>query len=78
MPTYRKRPVVIEAEQFIEGEHTPDRVCRCAFAEANTPHIHTLEGTMTVSNGDYVIVGVRGEAYPCKPDIFEATYDRVI
>ena len=37
--------------------------------------IHTLEGEMKVSRGDYVIRGVQGEFYPCKPDIFEATYD---
>lgn len=39
--------------------------------------IHTLEGEMRVSKGDYVIRGVRGEFYPCKPDIFEDTYERV-
>lgn len=39
--------------------------------------IHTLEGTMKVSNGDYIIKGVKGEFYPCKPDIFEATYEKV-
>ena len=39
--------------------------------------IHTLEGEMRVSKGDYVIRGVKGEFYPCKPDIFEATYERV-
>lgn len=39
--------------------------------------IHTLEGEMVVSRGDYVIRGVQGEFYPCKPDIFEATYEAV-
>ena len=38
-------------------------------------HIHTLEGTMIASVGDYIIKSVKGEIYPCKPDIFEATYD---
>jgi len=37
----------------------------------------TLEGTMNASPGDYVIRGVQGEFYPCKPDVFEATYERV-
>jgi hypothetical protein len=41
------------------------------------PHIHTLEGVHQVSVGDWIITGVKGERYPCKPDIFEATYDAV-
>jgi len=40
-------------------------------------HIHTLEGPLIVSTGDYIITGIRGEKYPCKPDIFEATYEPV-
>ena len=40
--------------------------------------IKTLEGTMRANNGDYIIKGVKGEIYPCKPDIFEATYEKVI
>lgn len=39
--------------------------------------IHTLEGDMKANVGDYVITGLRGEKYPCKPDIFEKTYERV-
>ena len=39
--------------------------------------IHTLEGLITASPGDWIIKGVRGEYYPCKPDIFEATYEAV-
>ena len=39
--------------------------------------IHTLEGDMTASIGDYIITGVNGEKYPCKPDIFEKTYDEI-
>lgn len=39
--------------------------------------IHTLEGNMTASIGDYIITGVNGEKYPCKPDIFEKTYEPV-
>ena len=40
-------------------------------------YIQTLEGTMLASVGDYIIKGVKGEFYPCKPDIFEATYEKV-
>lgn len=39
--------------------------------------LHTLEGTMEVSKGDYIIKGVKGEFYPCKPDIFEITYEEL-
>jgi hypothetical protein len=39
--------------------------------------VHTLEGVMTASKGDYIIEGVKGEQYPCKPDIFAATYEQV-
>lgn len=39
--------------------------------------IPTLEGVMTASKGDYIITGIQGETYPCKPDIFEATYELV-
>lgn len=42
----------------------------------NSLQIHTLEGTMSASNGDYIIKGVDGEFYPCKPDIFEKTYEK--
>lgn len=42
-----------------------------------TASINTLEGTMSVNIGDYIIKGVKGEFYPCKPDIFEMTYDKV-
>lgn len=39
--------------------------------------IETLEGTMTANPGDWIITGVKGERYPCKPDIFEATYEPI-
>lgn len=44
----------------------------------DTLHINTLEGTHKVTFGDYIIRGVQGEIYPCKPDIFEKTYDKEI
>jgi len=40
-------------------------------------HIHTLEGVHQISDGDWIIRGIKGEFYPCKPDVFEATYERV-
>jgi len=58
---YRKRPVVITAE----GPITQPR------------DILTLEGTMRADPGDYIVTGVKGESYPVKPDIFEATYEPV-
>lgn len=77
MPTqkFRKKPVVIEAEQYFLGKNVPG-VCNCGIVQRQA-HIHTLEGSMTVSPGDWVITGVQGEKYPCKPDIFAATYERV-
>jgi len=84
---YRKKPVVIEAMQFTEQSKdqvlnfaqcdSPTRNCSATRADDGTPSmaIATLEGIMTVSLGDYVIKGVQGEFYPCKPDIFAATYE---
>jgi hypothetical protein len=80
MAKYRKRPVVIEATQWHPGMAV-DGVCfKHEFDGAPTecpkvPHIHTLEGPMMVSAGDWIITGVKGEKYPCKPDIFAATYE---
>lgn len=82
---YRKKPVVIEAMQF-NGDNWID--CwkfmignAYPFPEIikkrETIKIHTLEGTMTTSVGDYIIKGVHGEFYPCKPDIFEETYELI-
>lgn len=74
---YRKKPVVIEAIQAIpENDAELMAWCPDAFLdEALELYIGTLEGDMHVSDGDYVIRGVQGEFYPCKPDIFEATYE---
>lgn len=85
---YKKKPIVIEAfkwtggpdqtedpewcvdkmktgEVWLENQGTTD----CILA------IKTLEGNMTASQGDYIIKGIKGEIYPCKPDIFEMTYE---
>lgn len=76
----RKKPVVVDvfhvqiggskfaALSFL-GSH--------GFIEDGEIYIRTLEGTMHVSVGDYIIEGVNGELYPCKPDIFEKTYEVV-
>lgn len=85
---YRKKPVIIEAVQF---EDNSDRIIeihefmggdtiRVNYEDKDNPYlkIETLEGTMKASVGDYIIKGVNGEFYPCKPDIFEKTYERVI
>lgn len=81
---YRKKPVVIEAWQW-DGVAThserPDwlqdhRVT--ADHNEQTLKIATLEGVMTAASGDWIIRGVKGEIYPCKPDIFAATYEPAI
>jgi hypothetical protein len=72
MPKYRKKPVVIEATEWQPGRDVPgvELVAGGAF-------IQTLEGPLNVSPGDMIITGVKGERYPCKPDIFAATYEGV-
>lgn len=82
MAKYRKKPVVIDAWQLTKENieaGIPDWIDTeqvSIFGEANAfAEIHTLEGTMQASYGDYIIKGVQGEFYPCKPDIFEATYE---
>jgi hypothetical protein len=81
---YRKKPVVIEAMQF-DGTNGEEVAAWCGGeVESATCHgegppwlvmIRTLEGTMAAGRDDYVIRGVQGEFYPCKPDIFAATYE---
>jgi hypothetical protein len=77
MPQFRKKPVVIEATQwFKDGDHPAVVLTAPAMGEPpSVPAIHTLEGWLHVTPGDWIITGVKGENYPCKPDIFEATYD---
>ena len=76
---FRKKPVVIEAVQWT-GENL-DELRTFVPEEFRYNKIHsplavmTLEGPLTVSTGDWIIKGVKGEFYPCKPDIFEATYE---
>jgi hypothetical protein len=89
MAKYRKKPVVIEAMQYdgtLESylditekmmKNEPKAVHQGFYAGGDTFEfrIVTLEGVHLVSPGDFVIRGVKGEFYPCKPDIFEQTYE---
>ncbi len=72
---YRKKPVVIEATQWFEhGDHP---MVETISPDSLNGWIQTLEGGHIVSPGDYIITGVKGEHYPCKPDIFRLTYEMV-
>lgn len=86
--TYRKKPLEIRAfqltrniiDQIAVGLLCIDGVILGSCPEGATPHyliISTLEGDMRANIGDYIITGIKGEVYPCKPDIFEASYDEV-
>lgn len=77
---YRKRPVEIDAVLY-DGtydslEKATDFCGSCLYVDDDTPFIHTLEGEHVVSKGDYIIRGVEGEFYPCKPTVFIETYER--
>lgn len=75
MNKYRKRPVVITAKQWFKGGDHPKVVASSLCSSGYG--IETLEGFHVVSPGDWIIRGVSGEYYPCKPNIFEATYEPV-
>ncbi len=78
MPKYRKKPLIIEAEIFHSKGNIPNGVYAEFEGCKKTDYfIETLEGRMKVSDRDYVITGIEGEKYPCKPRIFEATYELV-
>lgn len=62
---------------FMDRVSTNDIILMGARYDLRHAEIKTLEGTMTGDKGDYIIRGVKGEIYPCKPDIFAATYDPV-
>jgi hypothetical protein len=82
MAKYRKKPVVIEAIQWDGTTESSHEIIKFADVIWHCNHNHmticTLEGNMKASIGDYIIKGVQGEFYPCKPDIFESTYELVI
>ena len=81
---YRKKPVVIDAIQWDATKQTWDKILEMIGyhwkpGEMGTEsfYIETLEGNMLCQKGDWVIKGVKGEFYPCKPDIFEMTYELI-
>jgi hypothetical protein len=82
MRKYVKKPVEIEALQWT-GDNVTEILSfatACFSYEKNGARVlavATLEGTMTASVGDYIIKGVQGEFYPCKPEIFDLTYEEV-
>lgn len=87
---FRKKPVEIEARrvpsQSSYHDIEPDEIVELSQWCGGTPwipsdgayiEIHTLEGVMRANEGDWIIQGVQGEFYPCKPDIFDTTYEPV-
>lgn len=101
MPKYRKKPVQIEAVQFIgidadykpmfatsepdwlkkalELPHNADGAAFVFTQQSRAPYlvVNTIEGAMSATHGCWIIRGVKGELYPCQPEIFAATYDLV-
>jgi hypothetical protein len=84
MRRYTKKPVTIEAVQWT-GENRTEILNFCTDGYVSYSNskfepelkIQTLEGLMSATVGDYIIKGIKGEFYPCKPDIFALTYDEV-
>lgn len=87
---FRKKPVIIEAFRLRKRFDWPEWFHQAVSENTIITHglgkfgegevcciIHTLEGPMKASEGDYIIQGVKGEIYSCKPDIFEMTYEAV-
>ena len=80
---YRKKPIEVEAVRFVDGEidelsdwvKTALENGALAWDIDSQLYVMTLEGEICVADGDYIIRGVKGEVYPCKPDIFMKTYD---
>lgn len=91
MPLFKKIPITIQAVQFInkpavdlteeEIEFIREAVCfkDCLATGWKLPHVHTLEGSSyELPEGYWVIKGIKGEYYPCDPDVFKKTYEPVI
>lgn len=78
---FKKKPVIIEAVQYLGNNTMEILVFTNDKAMTNTCYSHltipTLEGNHKANVGDWIIKGIKGEFYPCKPDIFEATYEEV-
>ncbi len=86
MARFRKKPVIVDAWVWDETKSLFNIIgCTSGSSSGHTKRpdemtslrIHTLEGSMSVDKGDYIIKGVKGEYYPCKPDIFAMTYESV-
>ena len=92
MPRFRKKPLVIEAFQMTAENRESDTEwpewlqtawhkdindVGCVWPVAGLFQVNTLEGPLTIAVDDWIIQGVKGELYPCKPDIFAATYEAV-
>lgn len=82
MAKYRKKPVVVEAEQFFPSKTWPFGVDAISYDNGDPTswtgfRIETPDGWVSVTPGDWIVTGVANDRYPCKPDIFEATYERV-
>lgn len=85
---FRKKPVIIDAIQysgsnvneilsFVGKDLVVEQVYQGKLPTIYELYIETLEGRMRIGVGDYVIRGIKEEFYPCKPDIFEATYEKI-
>lgn len=89
---FRRKPIIVEAHQFVDGcwaaDHVPSWYTEAFIANQIMHHgeygklpthatIKTLEGEMRAERGDWIIRGVKGELYPCKPDIFKEIYEAV-
>ena len=77
---YMKKPIVIEARQLLYDSAIQREICGWCGGKLGPDggiYIDTLEGRMYASAGDYIIQGINGEFYPCKPDIFEKTYELI-
>jgi hypothetical protein len=79
---YRKKPVVIDAEQWLGNGESWRKILKMGITKwepgeigSQTFIIETLEGNHLATKGDWIIKGVHGEFYPCKPDVFEKTYE---
>lgn len=81
MKLYRKKPIIIKAIQYLREDNLSECMNFCDkmvfLPDHNEYGIATLEGVMIISAGDFIISGVNGEFYPCKPDIFTKTYDEI-
>ncbi len=77
MPLFRKKPVVIESHLYTRNALEAERVAEwCGGKQTDEGlEISTLEGVMRADYGDWIIKGVKGEFYPCKSEIFQATYE---